>query len=162
MKTIISLFFCIGLTTPAFAADETANAVAPTHSMNLNSPVGIWKTIDDKTKAERAIVEIFERDGKIFGRIQKTFPKPEDKPNCEKCPGAEKDKPIVGLEILKNVKKDSDDPKDLNWSGGTILDPNNGENYKVKLELLDDGKKLKVRGYIGFSLLGRTQYWHRH
>jgi uncharacterized protein (DUF2147 family) len=156
MKKIIPLLFL-------FVSFKTFSneSIAPVPSSTPPSIVGEWKTIDDKSKSERAIIEIFERDGKFFGRIKKTFPKPDDKTTCEKCKGEEKDKPIVGLEILKNVTKEKSDPQDLKWSGGTILDPENGENYKVNLEILDNGQKLKVRGYIGFSFIGRTQNWYR-
>ncbi len=120
------------------------------------SPVGKWKTIDDSTKQPKSIVAIYEENGKLFGKIEKLFLKPEEEQNpvCDKCEGALKDKPIIGMVILRDLEKDDDE-----WSGGTVLDPENGKTYKVILEVEDGGKKLKVRGYIGFSLIGRTQYW---
>ena len=132
-----TLFVCIS----AFAS-ETA------------TPVGFWKTIDDATNEPRAIVEIKEVDGKLFGTIIKTFPKEGDKTICTECSGDKKDKPIVGLEIISDLKKDGDE-----WNGGHILDPKNGKTYKAKISLQENGEKLKVRGFIGFSLLGRTQTW---
>ncbi len=123
------------------------------------SPVGLWKTIDDETKKEKSIVEVYEVDGKLHGKIQKIFrPADEDQnPKCDKCKGDMKDQPIIGLEILKKLKKSSD----KTWNDGDITDPNNGKTYSCKIELIEDGKKLKVRGFIGFSLLGRTQIWER-
>lgn len=118
------------------------------------TPVGFWKTIDDATNEPRAIVEIKEVDGKLFGSIVKTFPKEGDKTICTECSGDKKDKPIVGLEIISDLKKDGDE-----WNGGSILDPKNGKTYKAKISLQENGEKLKVRGFIGFSLLGRTQTW---
>lgn len=133
-----SLFVCFS----AFSA-ETAG-----------TPVGFWKTIDDSTNEPRAIVEIKEVDGKLFGNIIKTFPKEGDKTECTECSGDKKDKPIVGLEIIWDLKKDGDE-----YTGGHILDPKNGKTYKAKITLIENGEKLKVRGFIGFSLLGRTQTW---
>lgn len=118
------------------------------------SPVGFWKTIDDATNEPRAIVEIKEVDQKFVGHIVKTFPKPGDKPECSECPGDKKNKPIVGLEIIWDLKKDGDE-----YTGGHILDPKNGKIYKAKIAIIENGEKLKVRGFIGFSLLGRTQTW---
>ena len=126
---------------------------------NALSPVGLWKTIDDETKKEKSIVEVYEVDGKLHGKIQKIFrPVDEDQnPKCDKCKGDMKDQPIIGLEILKKLKKSTD----KTWNDGDITDPNNGKTYSCKIELIEDGKKLKVRGFIGFSLLGRTQIWER-
>lgn len=118
------------------------------------SPVGFWKTIDDATNEPRAIVEIKEVDQKLFGHIVKTFPREGDKPECSECPGDKKNKPIVGLEIIWDLKKDGDE-----YTGGHILDPKNGKIYKAKIAMIENGEKLKVRGFIGFSLLGRTQTW---
>ncbi len=122
------------------------------------SPVGKWKTIDDKTGEAKSIISIWEEDGKIFGVIEKLFRKPEQNPNplCTKCKGKLRNKPIIGLTILKNLKQD-----DNEWNGGTVLDPEDGKTYKCKIEVVEDGTKLKVRGFIGVSVLGRTQYWHR-
>ncbi len=123
------------------------------------SPIGLWKTIDDETKKEKSIVEVYEVDGKLHGKIQKIFRSPEEdqNPKCDKCKGKMKDQPIIGLEILKKLKKSSD----KTWNDGEITDPNNGKTYSCKIELIEGGNKLKVRGFIGFSLLGRTQVWER-
>lgn len=123
-----------------------------------SSPVGMWKTIDDETKAVKSIVEIKEENGKLQATILKLFRKPEEdqNPKCDKCHGDLKDQPIIGLRILNGMKQDGNQ-----WSGGEILDPKNGKTYSCKLELIEEGKKLKVRGFIGFSLLGRTQIWER-
>ena len=122
------------------------------------SPVGRWTTIDDETKKPKSVIAIYEENGKLFGKIEKLFREPneEQNPVCDKCEGALKNQPIIGMVILRNLKKDDDE-----WSGGTILDPANGKTYKCKIAVEDGGKKLKVRGYIGMSLLGRTQRWVR-
>ena len=128
--------------------------------VSLNSPVGLWKNIDDKKKTARSIIEIkILPDGTLTGKILKLLNRSPDEdpdPNCTKCTGPEKNKRVVGLRILKDLSPDGDE-----WSGGEILDPKNGKWYKCYIEVQDGGKKLKVRGYIGFSLLGRTQYWYR-
>jgi len=128
---------------PALAADMT--------------PVGKWKTIDDKTGKEKSIVEITETGGELTGKVLQLF-NPEKGPNplCEECTGARKDQPVIGMVILWGVHKDGDV-----WDGGSILDPKNGKTYSVKLTPTDGGTKLQVRGFIGWSLLGRTQVWDR-
>lgn len=120
--------------------------------------VGRWTTIDDETKKPKSVIAIYEENGKLYGKIEKLFREPNEEPNpvCDKCEGALKNQPIVGMVILRDLKKDDDE-----WSGGTILDPGNGKTYKCKISVEDGGKKLKVRGYIGLSLIGRTQHWVR-
>ncbi|MDY7228041.1 DUF2147 domain-containing protein [Hyalangium rubrum] len=122
------------------------------------SAVGRWTTIDDETKKPKSVIAIYEEGGKLYGKIEKIFPDPNapENPTCDKCEGALKNQPIIGMVIMRDLKKDDDE-----WSGGTILDPSNGKTYKCKIAVEDGGKKLKVRGYIGMSLLGRTQHWVR-
>ena len=93
-----------------------------------------------------------------FGRIDSLFSKPGEDPNrvCVKCEGKNKNKPVKGLTIIWNLKQDGDE-----WSGGQILDPKSGKVYRCKLKLADDGNKLIVRGFLGISLLGRSQEWIR-
>lgn len=122
-------------------------------------PSGLWKTIDDKTGKAKALVRITEVNGELQGKIEKLFIEAEgvDKnPKCDKCEGERKDQPIIGMTILYGLKKDGDE-----YSGGKILDPNNGKTYSSKLSLTDNNKKLSVRGYIGAPMFGRTQTWLR-
>ena len=121
------------------------------------TPVGKWKTIDDKTGKEKSIVEITESGGALRGKVIQVL-NSEKGPNplCEACTGDRKDQPVVGMVIMWGLHKDGDV-----WDGGSILDPNNGKTYSVKLTPSDDGSKLQVRGFIGWSLLGRTQVWNR-
>lgn len=127
-------------------------------ALAAGSPVGKWKTIDDETKKAKSIVEIYEQDGLLYGRILELLEEKDGGKGqlCEKCKGADANKPIVGLVIMKGLKKDGDE-----YSGGTIMDPNNGKTYKCKIEVIEGGAKLKVRGYIGVSLAGRNQFWQR-
>ncbi len=124
------------------------------------TPVGLWKTIDDETKKEKSLIRINETGGVLSGKIEKLLD-PSSKPDavCDKCTDDRKDKPVLGMTVIKAVKQNSTD-KAL-WDGGEILDPNNGKVYKVRLVPKDDGKKLDVRGYIGMPMLGRTQTWIR-
>ncbi len=122
------------------------------------SAVGRWTTVDDETKKPKSIVTVYEEGGKLYGKIEKLFrdPKEEQNPVCDKCEGTAKNQPILGMVILRDLKKDGNE-----WSGGTITDPANGKTYKCLIAVEDGGKKLKVRGYIGMALIGRTQYWVR-
>jgi uncharacterized protein (DUF2147 family) len=123
-----------------------------------NSPIGRWKTVDDATGKVKSVVVIWEEHSKLFGKIQKLLdPDVRDpNPRCVDCTGEQKGQPVIGLRILWDLRKDGD-----GWSGGTILDPETGKTYKCLLALEDGGNKLKVRGFMGLSLLGRTQYWLR-
>jgi len=120
------------------------------------SPVGLWKTIDDATGKAKSLIKIWEKDGAVYGTIVKLIDPSEPDPVCDKCEGKLRDKPIIGMTIMRGLRPDGDE-----WGGGTILDPENGKTYKVLIQVVDGGKRLKVRGYIGFSLLGRTQHWVR-
>lgn len=124
------------------------------------TPVGLWKTIDDATKKEKSLVRVVEADGVVTGRIEKLIdPEAKQDAVCDKCADDRKDKPVVGLTIIRGVKKNAGE--DGLWDGGDILDPNNGKVYRVRLKPADGGKKLEVRGYVGAPLLGRTQTWLR-
>jgi uncharacterized protein (DUF2147 family) len=120
------------------------------------SPVGVWETIDDETGLHKSDVEVFESNGKLYGKILALYNRaPEDDKVCTKCTGDMKNKPLIGLQILKDLEKDGNE-----WNDGDITDPKNGKTYSCYITL-EDQNKLKVRGFIGFSLLGRTQYWYR-
>ncbi|MEY4730389.1 MAG: hypothetical protein RL020_1547 [Pseudomonadota bacterium] len=121
-----------------------------------SSIIGAWKSIDDGNGKPRSIVRISESGGMYEGAIEKLFPEPNEdaNPKCDKCQGELKDKPILGMKIINQMKKHEDE-----YKHGTIMDPDNGKIYKCKLWLEDGGKKLKVRGYIG--PLFRTQTWLR-
>ena len=122
------------------------------------SPVGLWRTIDDKTGKEKSLVRIVEANGELRTTIEKLFREPheEPNPNCDKCPGERKNKPVLGMMIMNGLKKSGSE-----YEGGEILDPANGKIYRVKMWTAENGKKLNVRGFIGVSLLGRTQVWIR-
>ncbi len=129
-------------------------------AMAQASPAGLWKTIDDETKAEKSQVRITESGGVLAGRIEKLLG-PDAKPDavCDECSGDAKGKPIIGMTIIRGITKNAE--TDGLWDGGTILDPGNGKTYKLRLKPSVDGKKLEVRGYIGAPMFGRSQTWHR-
>jgi uncharacterized protein (DUF2147 family) len=136
-----------------------AALLVSTSVMAQSSPVGVWKTIDDKTKTERAQIRISETGGVFTGKLEKLLAADAKADSvCDKCADDRKDKAIVGMEIIRGVKKAE---ADNTWDGGTILDAAEGKIYKVRLQTADGGKKLEVRGYVGAPLLGRTQTWIR-
>lgn len=123
--------------------------------MYAQSVLGKWNTIDDNTGEARSVVEVYEKGGKVYGKIVSiTDPTKRDKV-CEQCTGDDKNRPILGLEILKGLQE-----KGAKYEGGYITDPDNGKKYKCYIEL-DGADKLKVRGFIGMSIIGRTQIWQR-
>ncbi|PKH68457.1 DUF2147 domain-containing protein [Flavobacterium sp. ALD4] len=117
--------------------------------------VGKWKTIDDQSGEEKSVVEIYEKSGKIYGKVLEIFDASHRKDRCIDCEGEDTNKPVIGLTVIKGLKKDGNE-----YNSGKILDPKNGKVYKCFITL-ESKDKLKVRGYIGFALLGRTQYWYR-
>ena len=124
------------------------------------TPVGVWKTIDDESKKEKSLIRISEAGGVLTGKLEKLLD-PATPPDavCKECTDERKDKPIVGMTLIRGVKQ-SDGDKAV-WDGGDILDPNNGKVYRVRLKPIDGGARLEVRGYIGTPILGRTQTWIR-
>jgi uncharacterized protein (DUF2147 family) len=124
-------------------------------TMNSQSIVGKWKTIDDETGEAKSIVELFLKSGKMYAKVVEVLDIANKNSLCQKCSGEDKNKPILGLTIIKGLSKEG-----AEYTSGEILDPKNGKLYKCTISL-ESKDKLKVRGYIGFSLLGRTQYWHR-
>lgn len=116
---------------------------------------GKWYSIDEDTKKKESIIEIYKKEGKAYAKIISVLDESKQDNVCTKCKGSRKNKPILGMNILTGLKK-----KDDEWSGGKILDPKNGKEYKCYIKLLNKNT-LKVRGYLGFSMLGRTVTWKR-
>ena len=142
---------------PFITACAIVAAALPLSAQDM-SPVGRWRTVDDKTGQTKSIVEITDVNGELRGTVVKVFapPAPSDNPLCKKCPEPRKDKPVVGMEILWGLKRDGSE-----YTGGRVLDPEEGKIYRGKVRLLEAGKKLELRGYIGVSLFGRSQTWVR-
>lgn len=131
-------------------------ATTPLWAMAQNiTPLGKWQSVDENG-AKKAVVEITQdANGDLRGTIIKLNQKPGA--ICEQCKGDKKGKPIEGMAIIWSLKKAGDNE----WNNGAIMDPSNGKTYKLKAEMIDGGKKLKLRGFIGVSLFGRTQTWER-
>ena len=126
---------------------------------DLSTPVGRWTVIDEKSGYPSSIIEIWDSGGELQGRVLKLIPHPGSKSGpaiCSACSGDLKDKPIVGMTVMKGLKKDGDE-----WNGGSILDTDSGDSYSLILRLADGGRKLVLRGYIGISLIGRSMTWSR-
>ena len=137
---IVSLYF-----SPAFSSDSL-------------SPAGRWKTIDDKTAKPKSIMSITMKGDTLVATIDSLYREPGEDPDpvCDKCTGWRKDKKVKGLTITDRLAKRGNE-----WSGGWITDPDNGKAYRCIIKVQDSGAKLEVRGYIGFSLIGRSQYWYK-
>lgn len=121
------------------------------------SPAGLWRTIDDTTGKPSALVRIVVRDGVLSGVVERDLD-PAAKPDdvCVACTDERKGQKIIGLPLIRNLRAEGE-----RWGGGDILDPDNGKLYSARLTLVDGGRKLEVRGFLGVSLLGRTQVWER-
>lgn len=146
MKSVLKLSIAIAALLAASAACAQS------------SPVGLWRTISDETGKQKSLVRITETNGVFTGKVEKLFREPGEEPNplCDKCEGDLKSKPALGMILLTGIKQDGN-----SYGGGKILDPNNGKVYSAKLTLIDGGKKLEMRGYMGVPMMGRTQTWLR-
>ncbi len=146
---LAAAYLCTGVLTAAHAQDSAPTATAP---------IGTWETIDDQTGQPKALVQISQdADGTLSGKVIRGLGASDDPTRrCTECTDARKDQLILGMTIIDRMKQDGEQ-----WDGGRILDPENGKVYKCKMHLEDGGKTLVVRGYIGISLLGRSQTWHR-
>ena len=146
MKSVVKLSIAI------------ATLLAGSAAFAQTSPVGLWRTISDETGKQKSLVRITEANGVFSGKIEKLFREPAEDPNplCDKCEGELKGKPALGMTILSGIKQDG-----KSYGGGKILDPKDGKVYSAKVTLIDGGKKLEMRGYIGLPMMGRTQTWLR-
>jgi uncharacterized protein (DUF2147 family) len=133
-----------------------AALLSPVLALAQATPVGLWKTIDDDGKTAKSLVRISEQGGTLVGSIDKLLdPTAPADAKCDKCSDDRKDKPVLGLQIIRGVKAEGDGV----WGGGEVLDPNNGKTYRTRLKPVDGGKKLEMRGYIGPFY--RSQLWQR-
>lgn len=141
--SVLMLGFALSLSQTLWAADAT--------------PVGLWKTIDDTTNKPRSLIRVTEHNGEFRAVVEKGLLETDtgDKV-CDKCTDERKGQKIIGMTIAKGLKKNGN-----KYDGGEILDPDNGKIYKCKMTLDESGNNLEVRGYIGISLIGRSQIWQR-
>ena len=147
MKTLANLAIALSLT---FGASLAA--------LGQTTPVGLWKTIDDDGKTEKSHVRIADAGGgKLTGKIEKIIDPAKQDDKCTKCTDARKDQPFLGMTLFAGLAKDPDE--DDVWEGAKILDPDKGEEYRMRIKMIDGGKKLQLRGYLGPFY--RTQEWIR-
>jgi uncharacterized protein (DUF2147 family) len=130
------------------------------YAVNLNSVIGYWSTLDDKTQQTSSIIQVWQdpKNKMYYGKIYKIFPEGEHKVTdlCKECNGDLKNKPILGLQIIRHMVY-----RDGKYHDGFILDPRDGKEYHATMRLVDGGQKLKLRGYIGLPLFGKTTEWNR-
>ena len=142
--------------------------INPAFSDVKTNPVGFWNTKDDNTGKTLTIVQIWKtKENTYDGKIVKICPVEVDgvmqkyTDVCKECDGELKNKPFLGMQIMKDMKRDSGFTSPPRWDEGTVFDPKSGNTYSGYMELLNAGQKLKLRGYIGITLFGRTAYWYR-
>jgi hypothetical protein len=140
------IIFALATTSPVRAAGDAA----------LSSPTGWWHPIDEKTGRPLGLIRIYEERGLFFGRIEPSAPGDDTSRRCSKCSDERRNQPIIGLVLIRNMQLQDDE-----YVGGDILDPDTGRIYGCKFRLADGGRKLIMRGFIGFSLFGRSQTWQR-
>ncbi len=126
-----------------------------TNSINSQSIFGKWYSTNDETGEIDSVIEVYKKQEKAFGKIIEIKNSERKNAVCDLCKDKNKNKPILGLNILNGLEKDGEE-----WSGGTILDPRNGNVYKCFIQLVQQDK-LKIRGYLGLSIFGKTAYWQR-
>ena len=146
----------ISLTIGAVMALSATVRAAP--ASNDLTAAGLWEQVDEKSGKAESWFKITERSGTYQGNIVKIFFKPGEDENwvCEKCEGAEKGRPVLGITLIKGMQRSG-----MSYENGSIMDPRDGAVYSAKMKLSDDGKTLEVRGFLGLSFLGRSQYWNR-
>ena len=151
MKLSLQRLLVVGAIIAFSAANVPLRAAEPT-------AVGLWEQVDEKSGKPESWFKITERNGAYEGNIVKIFFKPGEDENwvCDKCEGAERGKPVLGLALIKSMQRNG-----TSYENGTIMDPRDGAVYRALMKLSPDGQKLEVRGYLGISLFGRSQVWNR-
>ena len=146
-RTLCRFLFAIGVASlePSVASSDA-----------FVTPVGLWKTIDDKSGAARSHVRIVERNGVLTGRIEEILDPAQREARCLQCEAPKKGQPVRGMTIIDGARRN---PRHGHWDGGTILDPNDGKIYRLRLTPKSAGNQLEVRGFVG--PLYRNQYWVR-
>lgn len=139
----------------ALSVTLAALAVPGARAQGADTPVGLWKSVDDESGKPKSLIRIVERDGVLSGHVERIL---TDKPDavCDKCADERRGQPVRGMTIITGMKRAGEQ-----WEGGKILDPANGKVYSSLIRLIDAGRKLEVRGYVGAPLFGRSQTWLR-
>jgi uncharacterized protein (DUF2147 family) len=124
--------------------------------LDLTSPAGLWQPLDGNTGEPLGLIRLYEVKGRFFGRIEPSSPSDDPNERCTRCTDERRNQPIIGLVILRNLRLE-----DGEYVGGDVLDPDTGRVYRCKFHLIDGGRRMVMRGYIGISLLGQSQIWRR-
>jgi uncharacterized protein (DUF2147 family) len=151
-RILESLMIALALASLSGAAAALAASPPPTFA----SPVGLWAPLNARTGKPDGLIRIFERNGLYYGRIEPSSPTDDRSARCTRCTGARRNRPIIGLVIMRHLKLENG-----KYVGGAILDPNTGRTYGCSLRLVDGGRKLIMHGYLGLPLFGRSQTWQR-
>ena len=153
---LVLVHYAKALAAAALAA--SASLIASQAGSQERDAVGLWRTLNDSTGQAEALVRITHSGGELRGEVVKVFSPPAPSPNplCEECSGKLRNKPVVGMTILRGLRWDGEQ-----YAGGEILDPDSGTVYRCRLRVVEGGNKLEVRGFIGVALFGRTQTWLR-
>jgi uncharacterized protein (DUF2147 family) len=139
------------------SATTIALTFAASAAIAQMTPVGLWQTIDDKDGTPKSEIRIVETAGVVSGKIERDLnPKAQPTDKCVECKDDRKDQPIIGLELIRGLKKADDKTM---WEGGTIVEPSSGKVYRMTMTPIEGGKKIEMRGYIGPFY--RTQIWNR-
>ncbi len=147
---------------PPLMAQEAGTPEATAAPAQYETPIGFW--LSDATKSQfGGVFQIYQEGAEIKGKIVRLLPRighPDDDLNtkCDGCDGALKGHPTIGLPFIYGFKKEADRAR---WSGGKVIDSRSGSAYSARMEVVENGKKLKVRGYLGTPMLGATVYWTR-
>jgi len=121
-----------------------------------STPAGLWTTFSDSTGKPEGLVRIEERDGEFLGTVVSVFDAAAPNPLCEKCEGALRSQPVIGMTILRGLRRSAG-----GYDGGTILDPDEGRTYRCTMSMRDDGRRLEIHAYLGLRWFSRTQIWVR-
>ncbi|MET4695460.1 DUF2147 domain-containing protein [Endozoicomonas lisbonensis] len=152
-KLLPATLFCLSL--HASANGDSANNDSANND-SANSYVGQWHTVNENTNEVESLVSIYMEDNQLKGRIEQIADPASRGKLCEQCKGEFKDQKIEGMTFIWGLTRDGD-----KYDDGKILDPASGKIYSASLSLTEGGERLKVRGYLGFALIGRTQVWLR-
>jgi uncharacterized protein (DUF2147 family) len=136
-------------------ASATVTLPARAADARLATPAGLWQPLDSSGKP-LGLIRIFEANGLYYGRIEPSSPSDDRSARCTRCTGERHDQPIIGLVLMRHLR-----PENGEYVGGDILDPDTGRVYGCTLRLTDGGHQLVMRGFLGISLLGRSQTWRR-
>lgn len=156
MRTAVTIAILRRIQRLIFVALAGLSAIGAAGAVDLSSATGWWQPIDSKTGEPLGLIRIYEEGGLFFGRIEPSSPSDDASRRCTRCNDERWNQPVIGMVLIRNMRLQADE-----YVGGDILDPDTGWIYRCKFRLVDGGRKLIMRGFIGISLFGRSQTWQR-